>query len=640
KRFMNAKTLYNALLLSSALFLTACGARDTPSSGSESNTQEELSKINSDLNSIQDQANQVLIQLTQANKEASAKKLALDALQIKLANGEVSESEVTVAQAAYEKASSEVASQEQKRSVLEDKVRKLKEKADTVTAVTKLDSLLNNMGPAVLSGTFSKNDLITFINAVNTKSAAQLVAPANNFIANIKSRLNSGANIKAAFPKLINSPIVDELLTPLFFRGFRDELQKSIEQQIEKYPVLSNSQNGSFYTFNGLGLLLVISFKKADAVNVYTVTVPFKEFIKQSTEGLKYDLGTDKYNGIVRFIDDYFSDNSDKIKESLPLNLKVGDPSLLQSDIQQLLMTLKTVVIDVMGKMPETWGDGFAKMIQEIPSVDVEDMANFKKMMASFAPMVPTQRLSTEAPVSTSGNTSYRKSRASTGGVGLNQLAVDGQTVDQSYTYDMPLRVDLKGNVNTAGRTADVVGSVTYNINGTVLGVIQSFGNMVDTHSESSLLISQSMGRFFIEGQAGFVGGREELFSGWEGQRYQVILGYDAAYVSPFVQFEYRPLTNRISTLDAIEAYVGLESDVIKVQLADALFTSTVLAKAGYESATETVFSGYSLQANQSAAAFVEWNGGLKLSNGFEVKSFLTLGSKEKTVKLNIAFEQ
>lgn len=49
---------------------------------------------------------------------------------------------------------------------------------------------------------------------------------------------------------------------------------------------------------------------------------------------------------------------------------------------------------------------------------------------------------------------------------------------------------------------------------------------------------------------------------------------------------------------------------------------------------------GQSLKPNQSAAAFVEWNAGLKLSQGFEVKSALTLGSKDQSVKLNVTFEQ
>lgn len=147
------------------------------------------------------------------------------------------------------------------------------------------------------------------------------------------------------------------------------------------------------------------------------------------------------------------------------------------------------------------------------------------------------------------------------------------------------------------------------------------------------------MGNFFIEAQAGYVGVREGQFSGWEGQRYQATFGYDAAVVSPFIQVEYRPLSNGFSTLNATGVYVGLESDVMTVELADATVTSSVLAKIGYESSSETMF-GQSLKPNQSAAAFVEWNAGLKLSQEFEVKSALTLGSKDQSVKLNVAFEQ
>lgn len=632
---MNAKALYNALLLSSTLVLTACGGGNGSSSDSESHTQEDLSKVNSELKSIQDQANEVLIKLTQANQEAGAKKLALDALQTKFANGEVGETEVAAAQAAYEKSSSEIANLEQKKAELADQVRKLKEKADTITAAAKLDSSLNNMGSAVLSGTFSREDLATLMNAVNTKTAEQLVAPVNKFIVDTKTSLNSGAKIRAAFPKVINAPIIDSFVIPLMSQLLGGEIQAAGEKEIRTYPILANSANGGNMLLLKPGISMDVPYKKTATPNEYILSFPLKEAIKNSTWGLKYQLEAEQYNGILNFIDDYFRDNRTKFSETVNLNLTVGDPTVLQSDIQQLLVKLKPIAEDVVRTMPEEWMTYFAEMIQHIPEVGVEDMAYLKGSMTAFA----AQGLSAEAPVSTLGNTAYRKSRSDVGGVGLTQFVVDGQALDQSYAIDMPLRVDLKGSI-TSGKTSDVVGSVTYNINGTVLGVIQSYNNTVDLHAETSLLVSQSMGNFFIEGQAGFVGVREGQFSGWEGQRYQATLGYDAAHVSPFIQLEYRPLTNGFSTLDATGVYVGLESDVLKVQMHEGTLTSTVLAKVGYESASETLFTGHSLRSNQGTSAFVEWTGGLKLSNGFEVESALTLGSNDQTAKLNIAFEQ
>jgi hypothetical protein len=580
------------------------------------------------LQSIQYQQNQEATQLAQARTDLSAKKQALDALQAKLARGEINRSVVAAAEAEYDRASGEIARLEAQAAALAGQARQQTEKVDTLTSAVKLDSFLSNVGPSVLSGTFSRADLDTFINVVNTKSAAQLVTPANKFIADIKFVLNTGAKIRAAVPNILNSPIVDSFVIPVAAQFLGGAIQAKAEEKITANP----SQDRLNTTW--------VSYVRTDQNGGYTLNLALKDAIKGSTAGLQDELTTVEYQGVLTFIDNYFRDHSNKITEAVSLSLKVGDPTVLQDSMRKLLMTLKPVASDVIGQMPDAWVSWFVEMIQEIPRVDAADMQEFKDEMASIAPMLASIGLSAEAPVSTSGNTAYRRARSEVGGVGLNQLVVDGQALDQSYALDMPLRVDLKGSLNTAGRTTDVVGSVTYNINGTVIGAVQSFGNMVDRHFESSVLVSQSIGNFFIEGQAGFIGVQEGLLSGWEGQRYQVTLGYDTAYVSPFIQLEYRPLSNGFSTLDATGVYMGVESDVLKVQLADAVFTSTVLAKVGYESATETLFTGHSLRANQCGAAFVEWNGGLKLSSGFEVKSALTLGSKDKTVKLNIAFEQ
>jgi hypothetical protein len=193
--------------------------------------------------------------------------------------------------------------------------------------------------------------------------------------------------------------------------------------------------------------------------------------------------------------------------------------------------------------------------------------------------------------------------------------------------------------VNTASRTGDLMGSVTYNFNGTMIGVAKSLGNLTDQHSETSLVMSQSFNSFFAEVQLGVVGMRESLFSGWEGQRYQATLGYDAVYASPFVQLEYRPLSNGFSTLDATGVYVGLETDALKVQLPEATVTSRLLAKVGYESSAEKLLGQYALTPNTGAAAFVEWSGGLSLSNGLEFATGLTVGSKDTAFKLNVSFE-
>lgn len=254
--------------------------------------------------------------------------------------------------------------------------------------------------------------------------------------------------------------------------------------------------------------------------------------------------------------------------------------------------------------------------------------------------VVPSERaLSSEMPTSSLGSLLYRQARKALPGVDLQKLTVDGQRMDQTNDVRLPVHIQLKGNVNTVSRSGNISGSVAYNLNGTVFGLAQALGNVQDQHYETSLIISQSYSNFFIEVQMGVVGMRENLFSGWEGQRYQATLGYDAVLGSPFFQLEYRPLSNGFSTLDATAIYVGLESDVVTVELTDAKFTSSVIAKVGYESTHQAMF-GQSLKPNQGGAAFVEWNGALTLSSGLELKSVLTLGSNDQSVKLNVTLEQ
>jgi hypothetical protein len=639
------KLLYKVALLSSTLLLVGCGGNGGGGSSStlDGMNQSELVRTQSELQSIQNQVAQVLSQLAETNQDAAAKQTVLDELQAKLAEGRVTAADVAAAQSAYDQASARVADQEKKKSDLADQARKLKEKADTLSAAVKLDSALNNAGSAVLSGTFTKDDLATFTNAVNTKTAKELIAPANKFIADIKLGLNTGVKVKDTFSKIIHSPIVDELVIPAFSGNVALNLQEFTEDFVSENARFLTKKDDNWNMFVSSSDVLfrsyIIKVTRGETASDYTVEFPLKKIIENSTNGLNFlGDGGQTYRDVQKFIDNYFKNNPTKIQEFINLNLEVGKPEVLQANLQREVVKLKPVVLDVLGKMDPEWLDGIAESIQEIENVGLGDMKKLKDFMKNVTPMLGALGLSAEAPISASATTSYRKARSDFGGVALNQFALDGNTLNQSYALNMPLRIDLKGSI-TSGKSSDVVGSVTYNLNGTVMGVVQSYNNTVDLHAETSVLLSQSIGNFFIEAQAGYVGVREGQFSGWEGQRYQATFGYDAAVVSPFIQVEYRPLSIGFSTLNATGVYVGLESDVMTVELADATFTSSVLAKVGYESSSETMF-GQSLKPNQSAAAFVEWNAGLKLSQGFEVKSALTLGSKDQSVKLNVAFEQ
>lgn len=201
------------------------------------------------------------------------------------------------------------------------------------------------------------------------------------------------------------------------------------------------------------------------------------------------------------------------------------------------------------------------------------------------------------------------------------------------------MQLKLKGNVNTSSRTTDLIGSATYKVNTAVVGFIQGFGNANTLYSESSLLLSESFNQIFIEGQAGFVKSSEGLLSTWEGARYQLTVGYDAAIISPFIQFNYTPLHGILSNLDSKGISIGFETDILKIQAAEATFSSNVLIKIGYESSTESLLDGKSLKPNQGVSMYLDWTGKLLLSSGLKMETGLTLGPKDKSVKFNIKFE-
>lgn len=401
--------------------------------------------------------------------------------------------DVAAAQSAYDQASARVADQEKKKSDLADQARKLKEKADTLSAAVKLDSALNNAGSAVLSGTFTKDDLATFTNAVNTKTAKELIAPANKFIADIKSGLNTGVKVKDTFSKIIHSPIVDELVIPAFSGYVALNLQGFTEDFVSENARFLTKKDDNWNKFVSSSDLLfrpyIIKVTRGETASDYTVEFSLKKIIENSTNGLNFlGDGGQTYRDVQKFIDNYFKNNPTKIQEFINLNLEVGKPEVLQANIQREVVKLKPVVLDVLGKMDPEWLDGIAESIQEIENVGLGDMKKLKDFMQAVTPMLGALGLSAEAPVSASSTAGYRKARADAGGVALNQFSLDGNNLNQSYALDMPLRIDLKGSI-TSGKTSDVVGSVTYNLNGTVVGVVQSYNNTVDLHAETSVLL-------------------------------------------------------------------------------------------------------------------------------------------------------
>jgi hypothetical protein len=308
---MSKNKLLPVLLMGSALVLTGCGSGSGTSSSSTSGEEAELSSAQADLKRIQDESQKVLNELIEAKKKFDTIHHTLNDLQAKLEKGLVSDVEVEAVNAKYEAISSEIAALEQKQATLTSQSKQMKEKVDTKAAALKLNASLNNLVPSVLSGTFSRADLDVFLNAVQTQSAAQLVGPTNKAIADFKSALSTGAKIKSAFPRLINSPIIDSLVIPLFSGKIYELMQTRLVEWIGAFP---KEVNGKVLIYTPyLQVISVGYLKKSDGT--YTLDFPTKDAIKASTAGLMYlDDGWQAYSEVQVFIDDYFRKNPLKFK--------------------------------------------------------------------------------------------------------------------------------------------------------------------------------------------------------------------------------------------------------------------------------------------------------------------------------------
>jgi hypothetical protein len=633
--------LLTSALVTSMLILSGCGnGGDTPSDIPQANTAV-LQQTESNLASVQAQSQDLQVQLNAANQKVAEKKHILDDVQTKLAVGGVTEETVAAAQAAYEKASDEVRQLEQKKATLAAEARRLAERADTLKAAIELDRFIYNLGAKVLDGTISTGDVHKFVGAVVTKKDEELVVPANKFIRDVKQGLNTPDKIRVIFPRMLNSPIIDEFLLPLLAA----EIQHKTETVIVGTTYLKTLP-GSKASVNGLyNILLPQPQVKHNQDERYTLTVPFKGLIQSSISGLRFELDLDEgeHTEVLTFIDAYFRDNSAKVKEEIELALENGKPTVLRESLQATFRDLKPVVSDVLSKMPNNWLGWIAQMIQSIEEdVDAENIKELKEMLRNDPDIKALIPLSTSAPLSSASNMSHRAARLGKTEITASHLLINEQYVNQSYGLSIPLTIQLKGSVNTNNHNANIVGSAAYKLNDTVISFIQSYVNQYVLRSqlESSLLLSQSYKDFFIEGQAGFITSNKDA-GNWCGHRYQLTLGYDAAIASPFAQISYTSLENdRKGTLGATGIYVGLDTDIISLQQSQTTVTSQILMKVGYEVAIETLGSGMLLRPNQGWSAFVEWNGNLKLSDGLNVATSLTLGSSDPLVRISVNFEQ
>lgn len=230
-----------------------------------------------------------------------------------------------------------------------------------------------------------------------------------------------------------------------------------------------------------------------------------------------------------------------------------------------------------------------------------------------------------------SSSVSLRAARTSaTGMVDVRHLAVNGLT-GQSIDLVAPLFVQLKGSVDSAKATEATTGSVAYRLGNTVIGAMQAYANSGEGFGldgrqlETSVIASQSFGNYFAEAQIGSVSAADVHHADWSGVRSLFTVGYDAAFVSPFVQLSHRQLNrDSVVSLNDTAAFVGLDADIAGLAADTYSLNTRLLAKVGYGTYDWNADSRH-LSNTGSVRGSVEWSASLNLNSGVTFSTKLGL---------------
>jgi hypothetical protein len=307
------------------------------------------------------------------------------------------------------------------------------------------------------------------------------------------------------------------------------------------------------------------------------------------------------------------------IQPLLSSSVGLVSDSKIDDVAKAILVELKTA-----GALEGISDDVALKAIKEVLRKD-------SNLFATQSTLTQLKNIIVKSPHDLSSNVSLRQARINATGsanlAGFKMNGVAGQSVD----LGLPLFVQLKGDVSSAKATEATTGSVAYRLGNTVIGAIQGYANSgagfgTDSRQlETSVVVSQSFGSFFIEGQIGSVSATDVHLSDWSGLRSQVTLGLDTTFVSPFVQLTHRQL-DRSGVFDLSEttAYVGLDMDIAKLAADTYSIDTRLLAKAGYGS-KHWVGGSKDFGSTTGFTGSVEWSASLNLNSGVAFSSNLAL---------------
>lgn len=210
----------------------------------------------------------------------------------------------------------------------------------------------------------------------------------------------------------------------------------------------------------------------------------------------------------------------------------------------------------------------------------------------------------------------------------------------QSIELKPPLFIHLKGEVSDTKITNILMGSVSYRLGNMVIGAIQGYSNSGNgfgqsgQQSESSIVLSQNFGLFFIEAQSSLVIANQLYNCEWNGYRSQATIGSDTANIIPFVQLTYRQLDrNGAHTLNETTGRVGLDIEVGNFTAEAYNLNMHLLSKIGYGQPKD-------IGTTSAIKGSIAWNARLNLRNGISFCTSLRLDTQTKNlVEFKVSFD-
>ena len=196
--------------------------------------------------------------------------------------------------------------------------------------------------------------------------------------------------------------------------------------------------------------------------------------------------------------------------------------------------------------------------------------------------------------------------------VDASQLRVNGVN-GSSVATDSPFTLKLNGDVSD-NLSGYVSGAAAYKLGSLSIGSVFSHNNTAVKQQEASLLVSNTFGSVFVEGQIGAV-----FLEDSKALRTQVALGIDTKYVSPFVQLSQNSVDGRSSVIP----FVGLETDVVTLNTEGGELSNSLAVK-----------------TDVHGNSYASWASKLSLTSGCSMSGQLEGGVHDISTSVSIGLEK